>query len=406
MDRNGKLETIGTLTELAPDDDAVWQSYREQWDVSPGTIYLNHGSFGPPPRPVQAARRAWLQRLESQPMDFFFRSLEPELADVRSKLAQLTGTSPDNLVCVENATYGMNIVAASVACQSGDEVLLTDHEYGAVIRIWQRACQRARISSPKIAVLPLPIESEDQIVDAIFSAVTSSTRLIVVSHITSPTAVTLPVAAICRRVRERGIMTCVDGPHAVAQLPLDLDGLDCDFYTASCHKWLCAPFGSGFLYVHPRRQKTIQPTMLSWGRLAGREIQNWSDEFQWMGTRDPTPLLSIGSAIEFMGSIGWETFRRRTHWLAQYARRRLSEVTRREPLTPNSNRWYASMAHVPLGPGDGASLQKILWEKHGIEVPIIEFGGTRFIRVSCHLYNTQQEIDCLVEAVRELLRKE
>jgi len=373
--------------------------------LRPGTIYLNHGSFGPPPRPVQAARQEWLQRLESQPMDFFLRSLEPALADVRATLAQLTGTSPENLVCVENATYGMNIVAASVPWQSGDEVLLTDHEYGAVIRIWQRACQRARISGPNIAVLPLPIESEDQIVDAIFSAVSSSTRLIVVSQITSPTAVTLPVAAICRRARARGIMTCVDGPHAVAQLPLDLDGLDCDFYTASCHKWLCAPFGSGFLYVHPRRQKTIQPTVLSWGRLAGREIQNWSDEFQWLGTRDPTPLLSIGAAIKFMRSVGWDTFRRRTHWLAQYARHRLAEVAGREPLTPDSYRWYGSMAHVPLGPGDGASLQKVLWEKYGIEVPIIEFGGTRFIRVSCHLYNTQQEIDRLVDAMRDLLRK-
>ena len=139
---------LGTLFELELDDDADWQPFRDQWDLRPGTTYLNHGSFGPPPKSVQRARQQWLQRLETQPVDFFLREFEPSLAEIRSTLAQFIGASAENLVCVENATYGMNIVANSIAWQAGDEVLLTDHEYGAVTRIWEQTCQRANLSSP------------------------------------------------------------------------------------------------------------------------------------------------------------------------------------------------------------------------------------------------------------------
>ena len=391
------------MTELRVDDEGGWQKRREDWDLCRDTIYLNHGSFGPPPRPVREARCEYRARLDSQPMDFYMRLLEPALDHARTQLADLVGTSSDDMVCVENATYGMNIVAASLPLRPGDEVLLTDHEYGAVQRIWTRACKRADTLPPRQVSLPLPVESPDQLVDAVFAEVNEHTRLIVMSHITSPTAITLPVDMICRRAREEGVATCVDGPHAVAQLPLDIDRLDCDFYTASCHKWLCAPFGSGFLYVHPSQQPLIEPIILSWGRLANQPLTSWTDEFKWLGTRDPSPLLAVPAAIDYLRSVGLDIFRRRTHYLARYARQCLAEVTQRHPLTPDSDNWYGSMAHVPLPPGDGMPLQTALWENFGIEVPIIEFGGGRFVRVSCHLYNSQADIDLLADGLRELL---
>ncbi|HND51260.1 MAG TPA: aminotransferase class V-fold PLP-dependent enzyme, partial [Pirellulaceae bacterium] len=209
-----------------------------------------------------------------------------------------------------------------------------------------------------------------------------------------------PVAEICRRAAARGIAVCIDGPHAPAQVPLALDSLGCDFYTASCHKWLCAPLGSGFLYVAPRWQSTIEPPLLSWGRVSPRQPETWYDEFVWSGTRDSSPYFAVSAAIDFMQQVGLEAFRATTHELARYARARLVELTGREPIVPDDSAWYGTMAHVPLPPGDRQSLQDALWRRHGIEVPIIDWNGGRYIRVSCHLYNTPRQIEQLIAALR------
>jgi len=391
------------MPDLPPNDDAAWQAIAEQWQLRDGTIYLNHGSFGPPPAPVRAARQRWTDRLDAQPMDFFFRTMQPDLLQARQRVADFVDVAGvENLVFAENATYGMNVVADSFPLAVGDEVLLTDHEYGAVKRIWQRTCRRAG-AEMKTVTLPLPVQSADQLVDAIFAEVTGRTRLLVVSHVTSPTAIIMPVDEICRRARREGIAVCVDGPHAPAQIPLSIDSLDCDYYTASCHKWLCGPFGSGFLYVHPRRQEEIRPPLLSWGTLPPDQPGRWHDEFTWTGTRDPSAYMAVPAAIDFLESVGLEAFRARTHFLAQYARQRLIDLTGLEPIVPDSDKWYGSMAHVPLPPGDCLALQTALWERHGIEVPIIDLNDRRYVRVSCHLYTQTGHIDRLVEAIRGLL---
>jgi isopenicillin-N epimerase len=421
---------------LDPADDDAWAPLKAQWNLRPDTIYLNHGSFGPPPRCVREARQKWQDAIDSQPMDFFVRQFEPAWLAARERLAGFVGAPPGDFIFVENATVGMNIVADSFPLAAGDEVLLTDHEYGAVQRIWQRACEKAGATAQTI-VLPLPFRSTDETVDAIFAAVTDRTRQIVVSHVTSPTAVILPVAKICRRARQRGIAVAIDGPHAVAQVPLDISALDCDFYTASCHKWLSGPFGSGFLYVAPRQQRHVRPPVLSWGRIPPTKIESWSDEFVWSGTRNPAAYLAVPAAIEFLEEVGLDNFRARTHWLAQYARRRLVELTGLAPLVPDDSAWYGSMAHVPLpkkveGTGvptawvgvpssvnDGTRrvpttladegcpvsnpLQHTIWRRLGIESPVVEFRGRRYLRVSCHLYNDTWQIERLVSGLAELL---
>jgi isopenicillin-N epimerase len=380
------------------------------------TTYFNHGSFGPPPEPVRQARAEWQARLDRQPMDFLVRQLEPAWHDARCRLASFVGTSPENLVFSTNATAAMNVVAASFPLAPGDEVLLNDHEYGAVRRIWDRACRRAG-AEVKVAAFPQPMESAEQVVDSLFAAATGRTRLVVVSHITSPTAIILPVQAICREARRRGLAVCIDGPHAIAQVDVCLDQFDCDYYCASCHKWLSAPFGSGFLYVHPRRQSQISPPLLSWGVPPPREPAAWWEEFYWSGTSDPSALLAIPAAIEFLEQVGLETFRARTHYLAQYARQSLiamlesrgasgAETLTAGCLVPDNPQWYGSMAHVPLPPGDHQWLQRALWERYGMEVPIIAWSGRRFIRVSCHLYNDRRQIDRLAAALAESLRAE
>lgn len=380
-----------------------------QWDLAPGVTYLNHGSFGPPPREVQLARRQWQSQLDCQPMEFFDRRYEGAWFHARERLAEFIGADQRNLVFAENATSAMNIVARNLQLGPTDNVVLTDHEYGAVRRIWDRACDESGAmgesgaAGVRIARLPVPIESSEQIVDTIMGATDQQTKLLVVSHITSATAITLPVQEIVDAAKQRGIMTCIDGPHAVAQLPLDLDQLGCDFYCCSCHKWLCAPFGSGFLYAASQHHEAMKPMMLSWGRLPPAARRVWSDEFVWSGTRDPSSYFAIPAAIDFLQRVGLEHFRSSTHELAQYARRRLLELVGGQPLVPDSPEWYGSMAHVPLPADRPADLQKRLWSEHGIEIPIPMWDDRPWIRVSCHLYNTRADVDRLIDALRDLL---
>ncbi len=386
------------MSELPIDDDAAWEQWGSQWQLRDDTIYLNHGSFGPPPEPVRRARRQWIDRLDQQPMDFFLRQWMPALVDARQRLADFVGTKSDNLAFVDNATMAMNTLADSFPLSTGDEVLLTDHEYEAVVKTWARKCKRVGAKEPVIAKIPFPTDSHDAIVEAIFDQVTSATKLIVVSDITSPTAIILPIQQICDRAKESGVPICVDGPHAPAQIPLDIDRLNCDFYTASLHKWLCGSFSSGFLYVHPKHHATIEPQVASFGTLPPTAPTQWNEHFMWQGTRDPSSYLSVPAAIDFMESVGLAAFRARTHYLASYARRRLRESTGLEPVTPDSADWYGSMVLAPLPPGDNMALQIALWEQFGIEVPVIEFADKRWLRVSCHLYNDTKHLDRLVEA--------
>lgn len=382
-----------------------WQDVAAAWRLRPDTIYLNHGSFGPPPAPVRVARRAWQDALDEQPMDFFVRRFEPAWFDARGRLAAFVNCAADDMIFVENATAGMNLVADGFRLNAGDEVLLTDHEYGAVERIWRRATDAVG-AKLAVAQLPLPIASVGEILDAIFSQVTAHTRLLVVSHITSPTAIILPVAAICREARSRGLAVCIDGPHALLQTPVDLRQLGCDFYTASCHKWLCAPFGTGFLYVSQRYQPWMRPAALSWGRTPPTTLEQWYDEFVWSGTRDPSAFLAIPAAIDFFESLGFETVRERLHAMAGEARAELLDLLQCQPYAPEASdghAWYGCMAHLPLPSGDARALQHALWQDYGIEVPIVSWRDERSIRVSCHLYNTRQDVGRLLDALRALL---
>lgn len=389
---------------MDPADDSAWAKYAADWAIRPDSIYLNHGSFGPPPLAVQAARRHWQERLDEQPMDFFVRQLEGLLRGAREKLAKFVGTTRDNLVLVDNATYGMNVVAATVPLGACDEVILNDHEYGAVKRIWQRACDRAS-AKLKVVELGTRIASVDQVVDKLAAAFTPRTKLLVVSHITSPTAVTMPVREICQRAQREGVPVCIDGPHAIAQVPVALDELGCAFYTASCHKWLSAPLGSGFLYVHPSWQQRVEPVVLSWGRIDGEGPKGWADEFVWSGTRDNAAFLAIGAAIDYLENVGLDAFRARSHHLAKYVRSQLAQFSDELPIAPDDPQWYTCMAHAPLPPGDARGLQRALWERHRIEVPIIDFGGRRWIRVSSHLYTQREQLDRLIVALHHELKR-
>lgn len=406
------------MTETSSTEPSPWRSL---WNLPDDVAYLNHGSFGPSPIVVQESYERWTQQLEQQPMKFFLREMEPALEESLAVLASFVGTSRGNLVFVDNATFGMNIVAASTRLDKDDEVLVNDHEYGAVTRLWRRTCQQA---GARLVTCELPTSelNDVSIVESIFARVTSRTKLIVVSHVTSPTALVMPVEEICRRAKEFGIPVCIDGPHAVAMQPLNLRKLDCEFYTASCHKWLSAPFGSGFLYVAPRQQKRIQPAVISWGGSIGGRQPGWKDEFNWLGTRNPAAFLATADAIRFLESTispekypqlenpnpakphtMLDEFQRRSQQLTQLATNELRRTIDARPLIHERSLRNHSMVSIVLPAelfptessigkaGHTHPLQNWLWQQHQIEIPIVAWGDQLLIRVSAHLYNSAAE---------------
>lgn len=336
---------------LDPTQDRDWERLALDFPIDPDTIYLNHGSFGIPSNHVRFRLSNLLHQLHQNPMEFYLQQYEPLLEEAKGRLADFLVTNPNNLVLVENATTAMSLIAAGFPLSSNDEVLITDHEYVPVKQMWQRRCAQA---DAKLVLVNLPtkIESSEQIVDSIWQRFTDRTRLLVISHITSPSALVLPIADICKKFVEAEVPVCVDGPHAPAQLDLNLDSLGCAFYAASCHKWLSAPLGSGFLYVADRWQDSIHPLVSGWGRLPPGECRTWSDQFIWQGTRDPCAQLAIPAAIEYLQYVGLEQFRKRTQYLAQYAETSLSDLLGTQPIARRCDGWYRSMTHLPLPNGD------------------------------------------------------
>lgn len=383
---------------------------RDFFLLDPDITYLNHGSFGACPEPVFAEYQRWQRELERQPVEFLGRRSDGLLDGAREKLSGYLNVRPDDLVFVPNATSGLNVVARSLPLASGDEVLSTDQEYGALDRTWQHVCGKSGASYVHRSI-GFPVTDPNDVVEAIWSGVTPRTKVLFLSHVTSGTALTLPVGELCRRAREAGILSIVDGAHAPGQIPLDLDGLGADVYAGNCHKWLCAPKGSAFLYVRPEQQAWVESLIVSWGWVEGNEWHRPEGGFvarnQWQGTRDIAAFLAVPAAIEFQADHDWPTVRDRCHDLAVEAQARMTELTGLEAISTESElpswSWYAQMVAMPVPPLDRRALHRRLYDEHRIEVPVSGSNERPFVRVSFQGYNTRQDLDALFEALRGLL---
>ena len=376
---------------------------RDLFLLRPDVVFLNHGSFGACPRPVFETCQRWQLELERQPVEFLGRRFEPLMRQARAALGATVGADPDDLVYVPNATTGLNVVARSLPLAAGDEVLSTDHEYGALDRTWRFVCRQRGARYVRQPV-PLPITSTEQVIGAIWAGMTARTRVLFVSHVTSPTAVILPVAELVRRARQAGIITVVDGAHAPGQIPLDLAALGADFYAGNCHKWMMAPKGSAFLYARREVQSLLEPLVVSWGWESDAPgPSRFVDHHEWQGTREIAPFLAVPAAIQFMEQHGWPQVRRACHELVRHARRAIADLTGLPPITPDVPEWFAQMASIPLPPCDAHALQRRLYDDFAVEVPIIDWHDRQFVRVSVQGYNTQPDIDALIEALRDLV---
>lgn len=390
--------------------------FRAHWSIDPDIVYLNHGAYGACPTAVLQVQSELRAHLEASPMRFFVREYEGRLDEARTALASFLDADPDDLSFVSNATSGVNAVLRSLRFAPGDELLTTDHEYNASRNAldWVASRSGAQVVT---ATLPWPSPTPAAVVEAVLARVTPRTRLFLVDHITSQTALVLPLRELVQALRARGVETLVDGAHAPGQVPLSLRTLNAGYYTGNCHKWLCAPKGAAFLYVRKELQEDLKPLSVSHGHNSPRQDRSrFRLDFDWTGTADPTPALCVPHALRTLERMlpgGWPAIMADNRAKVLAARKLLCERLGVQPHCPDE--MVGSMATVALPDGYPISppppyfrdpLQDRLITEHHIEVPIIPWprAPQRHLRLSAQLYNTPSEYQRLAEALEALLR--
>ncbi len=387
------------------------------WPLDPAVTFLNHGSYGACPTALLEHQHALRAELEAGPVRFLGRELDGRLDAARAALGAFVGADPDDLAFIGNATSGVNAVLRSLDFRAGDELLTTDHAYAACKNTLDYVARRtgARVV---VATLPFPVTFPEAIVTAVLEHVTSRTRVALLDHITSPTGLILPMERLVTELRGRGVESLVDGAHVPGMIPLDLNRLGAAYYSANCHKWLCTPKGSAFLWVRRDCQPNIHPLTISHGAVGERPGRSrFRLEFDWTGTQDPTAWLTVPKAIEYLGGLvpgGWPALMARNRGLALEARRLLCAAVGTEPAGPDE--MIGSIASVLL-PDSVATetgwrvpdpIKARLFDGHGIEVPIFRWPAPprRLVRISAQLYNHPEQYVRLADALRKELAAE
>jgi len=384
--------------------------FRRFWGLKPGTVFLNHGSFGACPKPVLELQAKLRRELEAEPVQFLWRRYEERLEPARRVLAKFLGADSRDVVFVTNATTGINAVLRSLKLKRGDELLTTSLDYNACRNVLNEVVRQTG-TKLVVANIPFPLQSAAEITAAILKAVTKRTRLALLDHVTSNTAIIMPLRQIIQALEAHGLETLVDGAHAPGMLPLNLRKLRPTYYTANLHKWVCAPKGAAFLYVRNDRQAGIQPAVISHGNNRTRPgFTPFQDRFDWAGTFDPTAWLCVPEAIRWMGQLvpgGWQQLRERNHQLIVKARKHLCKQL--EVELPCPEELLGSMATIPLparfqkrkASGKIDREQLALYDRFGIEVPLSRFGTPprRWLRISAQIYNSPADYEFLADAL-------
>ncbi|MCX6140727.1 MAG: aminotransferase class V-fold PLP-dependent enzyme [Candidatus Kapabacteria bacterium] len=369
--------------------------------------FLNHGSFGACPRIVLEEQRRWVERMEQQPV-LFFREADELMQSARAALASYLGARARDLIYVTNSTYGVNVAAHAFGdvLAPGDEILTTDHEYGACDRAWSQYCVSKGIRYVR-AEIPIPVPSAEEIVEIIWSKVTPRTKVLFLSHITSPTAVRFPVEELCARAKEVGIRSVIDGSHAPGHIPLDLSTLQADVYTANCHKWMCTPKGSAFLWVTEELQYMMSPLAVSWGRESSwQQGGTFIAEQEYLGTRDISPFLTVPFVLQLMQEQPWSAVQSKARLLAQTAMELLTRISGVSSMCASGQDSLLQMTAVTLPDAtDVDHMKEWLYTERAVEVVVHRWLGYPILRSSAHIHTSQTDVGMLGEAVSDYLIK-
>jgi isopenicillin-N epimerase len=370
------------------------------WGLDPAVTFLNHGSFGARPRAILDHQATLRAAFEAEPIHWLDRQRNEHLATAKSAVGAFLGLEPDSFGFVANASEGVCSVLRSLEFAAGDEILTTDHAYGAVMRTIEHVARRAG-AAVVVAEIPVPVADSATVVEAITAGMTDRTRLLVVDHVTSPSAIVFPVEELIDVARRRGVRVLVDGAHAPGMLELEVAAIGADWYTGNLHKWVCAPVGVAFLHAAAGTPRVHPPI------ISHFHEESFAEEFSWQGTRDLSPWLTAPAAIDWMSALGgdggWPAVREHNRWLADLGARTLQAAWGTTVTAPASMR--GSMASVAMpqswahGFESAEAVRDLLFHRHAIEVPVIDLGGARHVRISAQAYNRPEQYERLAEVV-------
>jgi len=385
-----------------------YSSLKEHWPLDKNMVFLNHGSFGACTHIVLKAQQEFRQRLESEPLRFLIRELEPLYFESKAFLADVIGVNSGDMVFVRNATEGVNTVLNSILWNKNDRILITDHIYPACKNAIKFYAAKHDLQIDEV-IIPYPFEEEIDIVTTIVKNVKPDTRLLLLDHISSPTAIVFPIKEIADALKGSGTDILIDGAHAPGAIPLNIKELGVQYYTGNCHKWLCAPKGSAFLWVHPDFQEWIYPLNISYINLKGNAFE---EKFYWTGTQDPTPWLAIPAAVNALKEISGKSLvqiAETNHRLNIEATHIICDSLNIKIPCPEQS--LACMTTFPLPeispapqPNEPDPIQEQLYHNYHIEIPVTHMeNGQRFLRISCHLYNHISQYRFLAEVLEDIL---
>ncbi len=376
---------------------------KSQFHLDPNITFLNHGSFGACPKPVFEEYQRLQLELENEPVYFIQKKQAEYLKIAKVSLAKYMGCQANDFFFTPNPTFAVNTIMRSLDLKEGDEILSTNHEYGAMDRTWNFYCKKSGAKYIRQNI-SLPVVSKEQILEEFWSGYTSKTKIVFLNQISSATALIFPVKKICDKARELGLITIIDGAHVLGQMDLDITELNPDFYTGTLHKWMLAPKGSSFLYVKKDFQEMLDPLVVGWGyeSVSPGESQ-FLDYQEFQGTRDISAFLCTPKVIDFLEENNWKTKAKECRSIVLKNYKRFCDLLNTKPICPITEEFLVQMASIPVKTSNPAALKELLFNKYKIEIPVMPLNGNYFIRYSINAYNSQKDLDILYEALQDII---
>ena len=376
---------------------------KSQFLLDPTITFLNHGSFGACPKPIFEEYQRLQLELENEPVYFIQKKQAAFLKVAKERLAKFVGCNANDFFFTPNPTFAINTIMRSLHLEDGDEILTTNHEYGAMDRTWNFYCKNSGAKYIRQNI-SLPVVSKEQILEEFWSGHTSRTKIIFLNQISSCTALIFPIKEICDKARELGLITIIDGAHVPGQMDLNLTELNPDFYTGTLHKWMLAPKGSSFLYVKKSFQEMLDPLIVGWGyeSVSPGECQ-FLDYQDYQGTRDISSFLTTPKVIEFLEKNNWKSIAKQSKAIVLGNYQRFCDLLHTQPLCPISEEFLVQMASIPVKTTNPIGLKELLFTKYKIEIPVMPLNGNYFLRYSINAYNSQEDLDILYRALQDII---
>ncbi len=371
--------------------------------LNPELTFLNHGSFGACPKPIFENYQSFQTEMEQDPVYFIQKKFQIHLAKAKVALSEFIHCDANDFIFTPNPTVAINTIMRSLKLKADDEILATNHEYGAMDRTWNFYSKESGVKYIRQNI-SIPVTSKKQILTEFWKGLTPKTKVIFLNQISSTTALIFPVKEICDKAKELGIITIIDGAHVPGHIDLNISDLNPDFYTGTLHKWMLAPKGSSFLYVQKKWQNQIQPLVVSWGyeSLTPSESQ-FLDYHEYQGTNDNSAFLCTPAVIDFLQKNNWKEKSKIAKDLVLKNYPRFCELLNSQPLAPLSSEFLGQMASVPIKTSNPEELKDLLYDKYKIQVPIMLLNDKVYLRYSINAYNSQADLDVLYKALQEII---